>query len=175
MKDKKNFSDLGSTDTAVRFADVDEDTRLLKSEGAVPLQIDDDEDTRLLKSEGAVPFQRDDDDDDDGFVSPLKATVNFEEDTNLRQHHPKRPVDSRRMVSKTTGLRIDGPTTASASTKLRRQRNADGNSASKGRRIAARRCHSVGRFTALFGVKSNFHGPWVSPSVGPSVGESITI
>ena len=84
MKDKKNFSDLGSTDTAVRFADVDEDTR-------------------LLKSEGAVPFQRDDDDDDDGFVSPLKATVNFEEDTNLRQHHPKRPVDSQRMVSKTTG------------------------------------------------------------------------
>ena len=50
LKDKKNFSDLGSTDTAVRFADVDEDTRLLKSEGAVPLQ-------------------RDDDNDDDGFVS----------------------------------------------------------------------------------------------------------
>ena len=44
MKDKKNFSDLGSTDTAVRFADVDEDTRLLKSEGAVPLQIVDDND-----------------------------------------------------------------------------------------------------------------------------------
>ena len=64
MKDKKDFSDLGSTETAVRSADVDEDRRLLWSEGAVPLQ-------------------RDDDDDDDGFVSPLKATVNFADNESV--------------------------------------------------------------------------------------------
>ena len=86
LKDKKNFSDLGSTDTAVRSADVDEDTRLLWSEGAVPLQ-------------------RDDDNDDDGFVSPLKATVNFEDDTKLRQHHE----EARRLA--TYGLKDDRTTT----------------------------------------------------------------
>ena len=85
MKDKKNFSDLGSTDTAVRSADVDEDRRWLWSEGAVPLQ-------------------RDDDNDDDGFVSPLKATVNFEDDTKLRQHHE----EARRLA--TYGLKDDRTT-----------------------------------------------------------------
>ena len=54
---------METPETAVRPADVDEDRRQPWSEGAVPLQSNDDKD--------------DDDNDDDGFVSPLKATVNF--------------------------------------------------------------------------------------------------
>ena len=51
---------MESPETAVRPADVDEDRRQPWSEGAVLLQSDDDN-------------------DNDGFVSPLKATVNFKD------------------------------------------------------------------------------------------------
>ena len=82
---------MESPETAVRPADVDEDRRQPWSEGAVLLQSDDDDD--------------DDENDDDGFVSPLKATVNFEDDTKLRQHHE----EARRLA--TYGLKDDRTTT----------------------------------------------------------------
>lgn len=57
-------------ETAARTADVDEDRRQPWSEGAVPLQSNDDN-------------------DDDGFVSPLKAHVNFTDARNLLDERAK--------------------------------------------------------------------------------------